>query len=64
LNFTTLVFGHANTPKNSPFGGFALSVTGTSWHMNACGSPIQAMSLLLVRSLALFIVANNLILLI
>jgi hypothetical protein len=58
----TLVFKHATAPKNFLFGGFTVSVIGTSWRMNARGSMIQNTSLLLVRSLTLFIVANDLIL--
>jgi hypothetical protein len=46
------------------FNEFTLSVTRTSWCMNAHGSMIQVMSLLLVRSLTLFIATDYLILLI
>jgi hypothetical protein len=59
-----LVFGHATTPKNLLFSKFALLVTGTSWPMSTHGSMIQDGSLLLVRSLALFIAIDDLILLI
>jgi hypothetical protein len=58
------VFEHAIAPKNSLFGGFTLAVIGTSWHMSARGSTIQAVSQLLERSLNLSIVADDLILLI
>jgi hypothetical protein len=58
----TPVFRHATAVKNLLFGGFTLSVVGTSWCMNARGSTIQVASLLLVRSLTLFIAVDELIL--
>jgi hypothetical protein len=64
LNSVTSIFGHATTPKSLLFSKFALLVDGTSRHMNARGSTIQVASLLTVRSLTLFIAADDLILLI
>jgi hypothetical protein len=40
-------------------GGFTLSVIGRSWHMSACGLPIQTMSLLLVEFLTLRLVDDD-----
>jgi hypothetical protein len=58
------VFRHATALKNLLSGEFTFSVTRTSWRMNARSSTIQAVSMLLVRSLTLFIAVDDLILLV
>jgi hypothetical protein len=54
-----MVFGHAIVLRSLLFVGFAPLVIRRNRHMSARDYPIQAVSLLLVKSLTLLLVAND-----